>query len=981
MTIQNSHLGFVSAIAIMTAVLSPGLALAQSQGASQASDPGVTTVDEIVVTGSSIRGVAPVGSNLVSVGRETMESTAAINVTELTNTVPAISTAGAAPLGENVFSYYSPQIHSLAGSASNTTLVIADGLRMPGGGTQFAQTDPNIIPTSAILRVEVLADGASSVYGSDAVAGVVNYIMRPSFDGFEVSGKYGFGRDFESYDLNGIWGRDWGSGGVYVAAQYSDQSPLLNASRDFLSMGDYRPIGGRNVQTFNCAPATIRTPSSGNNVYLSPDATETVPNTADFAPCNNTIYGAAIQGNTRANILMRVRNEFTDRLRATVTLNYNHLLGSRPLGPGMMNNVVAFGPGSGQDGQINPFYVAPAGDPGATRQNISYAALRSDGEYGTQSAENDTLYLTTVVEYDITDEWSGKLSYALGRSRSSLVSRDAFCNACAFLALNGTAQAGGDPTRTNVPGYDIIALNMPLTPENALDVWSDPSGNRTSQSVIDSLYSQDTSTEHYNTFDQIKLEVQGRVLSLAAGDLRAAFGAEYMSVGQDVEGTNAGTIGSTAIGAQYRQFYLSRYVYSAYAEFMIPIISPEMNFPLAHSFDVNISGRYDKYQDVGSTSNPKIAANWEITSDFRLRGNYATAFVAPPMASIGIPEFGYQRSPTGANVSGAFFAPISNYPELKLLPGCETATVVCQIGTALNQGLSRSYGVGPDAKPQTGDSWSVGFDYQPAWLSGFNASVTYWSNTFEGGVNRPDVSQQLNSQALRHRLTLCPTGCTTAQIAEFVNSANGGSLQGSLPPTVYFLNNNDQGNLLNLRVQGIDAILSYTHYTENYGSFTVGGSMTYYTKFDQDFGDEEWSVLNTSGSNSTFPSVQIRGRFQAGWENGPVSVDAFVNYTGSYYNWNNSTVEPIILNANGYPVGGGDRIDASATLDLHASYDLSLASLDRASIFIDVKNAFDQDPPFYSGNTGGIGVGGYGYNGFVSNPLGRIISIGFRMAL
>src|SRR3546814_9406004 len=146
---------------------------------------------DIIVTGSAIRGVAPVGSNLISVGQDTIEKTAPVNVSQLVNTVPSISTAGSVAQGENAYSYYSPQIHSLAGSSSNTTLVIMDGLRLPGGGTQFAQTDPNLIPVSAIQRVEVLADGASSVYGSDAVAGVVNFITRRTFDGFEANAQIG----------------------------------------------------------------------------------------------------------------------------------------------------------------------------------------------------------------------------------------------------------------------------------------------------------------------------------------------------------------------------------------------------------------------------------------------------------------------------------------------------------------------------------------------------------------------------------------------------------------------------------------------------------------------------------------------------------------------------------------------------------------------------------------------------------------------
>src|SRR3569833_667722 len=120
------------------------------------------TLEEVVVTGTSIRGVAPIGSNVITLDQTAIQATGAVSVSQMVNSVPAITTANSAPQGENVFSYYSPQIHSLGGSASNSTLVIMDGLRMPGGDTQYTETDPNIIPSLALERVEVLADGATT---------------------------------------------------------------------------------------------------------------------------------------------------------------------------------------------------------------------------------------------------------------------------------------------------------------------------------------------------------------------------------------------------------------------------------------------------------------------------------------------------------------------------------------------------------------------------------------------------------------------------------------------------------------------------------------------------------------------------------------------------------------------------------------------------------------------------------------------------
>ena len=104
-------------------------------------------------------------------------------------TVPSMSNANAITQGEIRSDYYSPSIHDLGASASNSTLILFDGHRVPEGDTQHSETDPNIIPIAALQRVEVLATGASSIYGSDAVAGVINFITRPSYEGLELSAQ------------------------------------------------------------------------------------------------------------------------------------------------------------------------------------------------------------------------------------------------------------------------------------------------------------------------------------------------------------------------------------------------------------------------------------------------------------------------------------------------------------------------------------------------------------------------------------------------------------------------------------------------------------------------------------------------------------------------------------------------------------------------------------------------------------------------
>ncbi|WP_218640058.1 hypothetical protein, partial [Xanthomonas oryzae] len=118
-------------------------------------------------------------------------------------------------------------------------------------------------------------------------------------------------------------------------------------------------------------------------------------------------------------------------------------------------------PESWESGRIEPA-------PGSIEK---FLALRDDGKYGYGESEADSIYATFVAEYDLSDSWTVKFSEAFGRNRSALNPIDGFCSSCALLALNGTAQLSGSTTTTDVAGQNVIALNLPLTTANALDVW------------------------------------------------------------------------------------------------------------------------------------------------------------------------------------------------------------------------------------------------------------------------------------------------------------------------------------------------------------------------------------------------------------------------------------------------------------------------------------------------------------------------------
>jgi iron complex outermembrane recepter protein len=186
---------------------------------------------------------------------------------------------------------------------------------------------------------------------------------------------------------------------------------------------------------------------------------------------------------------------------------------------------------------------------------------------------------------------------------------------------------------------------------------------------------------------------------------------------------------------------------------------------------------------------------------------------------------------------------------------------------------------------------------------------------------------------------------------------------------VYYILSVRQENVLNLWVQGIDANANYEIPTDVAGTFRVGAAVTYFTKFDQSIaGSPRFSVLNTTGFNNTFPSVQNQGRGNLGWDFGPVSSDFFVNWIGAYRNWSSTSVAPLI-SAHGIPSGGGDRVAATELIDAHVAYNLP-SRFKGSQVFVDVTNLFDKAPAFYNAT--------FGYDKYAGNVLGRVVTVGVR---
>lgn len=948
--------------------LALGIATTLAASASALAADAPPTVDgdlqEIVVTGSNIRGVVATGSNVIAVGRDEIERTGAQTVQQILRSVPAITGLGATPQGGNPGnSFYAPTIHSLGSSSSNSTLVLIDGHRFSPGSQQQTLTDPNIIPPIALERVEVLAEGASSVYGSDAIAGVVNFITRKSYDGFMVTGQGGFGDGYNTANAGLLWGTRWERGSVMLAFNYSHRSELQFTDRDFLNR-DHRPDGGTNFGTFFCSPAAIQ-PQGQATLFPSPTATTAIANTAANSPCQTTVVGDVFPDEVRRNAMIRLRHDVNDRLSVTFDAVYSRVVNFQNSSRGTVTSTV-FRTGT----QANPFFTNPpgivAGTTAGDRQQVRWNAddLLGPGAY---SYNNSTdWYASADVSYKLSDSWrvTGLLLY--GKEDSFVGNQGLLCVSCANLALNGTTNGGGSLTAPSIPGTSIVVTGLPLTAANALDVWTVGAGNRTSAATIARLKDNYTKSVWYYTLSQTRVGLDGDLFTLPGGPVKLAVGGEYLDYGLEMNRTRPNNTGPSTTGSEFFYLPLDRTVKSAFAEVFVPIVGEGNSMRFMRKLDLSLSGRYDDYSEVGSTSNPRFAIGWEIVDGLRLRGNYSRSFVAPQLSSVGDRSRGGLTSFSGYGASNTtLIVPQASFPLAAQIPGVTCANGQCTVGSTIN-GLSVNGGP-PDPKPGKGVSWSLGVDFAPPSVPGLRTAVTLFNTKLINQITGTSASNAINSAALNSKLQFFPAGATAADIAAVAGNFPQTSAIGS---PIYYILSVRQENVLNLDIQGIDAEANFRFPATRFGTFHVGGSASYFTRFDQKIrGGTTFSVLNTTGFNNTFPSIRLQARGNVGWDRGPLTVDAFVNHVGGYRNWSGTSVAPVV-SVGGNPIGGGDSVDSTTIVDLNVAYTLQSGSWEGSQVFVDATNAFDREPSFYNSTNG--------YDQYSGNVIGRVVTVGFR---
>lgn len=581
--------GSAATLALLTATP----ALAQDVDAI-AADESETSVpqNEITVTGSRIRGVAPVGSPLISLGREEINTAGAVTTDRILRELPQVFDLGVSEnsrgqSGGNSNITYGNSVN-LRGIGPYATLVMVNGHRVVGN---TRSVDPSIIPTLGLERVEVVADGASAIYGSDAVAGVVNLIPRRSLNGIEAIARIGVADNFHENLFGVAAGKTWGTGQVMLAYERVYRSNLSGDDRDFFT-NDQRANGGRDYRGLQCDPGTIVV---GGVNYAIPvggvtaaNAGALIPNTENRCDLND---GQDLFPQTDYNSLA---GTFSQELTPWLTFLADGYYSKRNF-----LRAVPYPTGTLTVPNTNAFFVAPPGtNPSSVTVRYNFANdVPRDNSYGFTR----TWQLTGGLKAKLPYEWEVQGYYSYGKTLDR---------------------------SDNIYGIGNAALNAALASSDPNTAF-DPFGlHRTSPAVIAGIANQIFLAPTYNRLSTYQISADGPLFELGGNAVRLAAGYE----GQKIKSDLGVARGAPTTPLTYRTF--RREVDSFYGELYVPIFAEANARPGFEKLQLTAAVRHDRYSDVGETTNPKFGVIWSPVQGLEFRGSYGTSFRAPIFSQI-----------------------------------------------------------------------------------------------------------------------------------------------------------------------------------------------------------------------------------------------------------------------------------------------------------------------------------------------------------
>jgi len=852
------------------------------------------------------------------------------------------------------------------------TLVLLNGRRLPPGDPTTYATDINQIPVQLIQQVEVLTGGASAVYGSDAVAGVVNFIMRDNFEGVQGEVNYGFynhdqgnsladivrarsatnpqqfqvpgnvTHDGDTTDANLIIGGNFanGRGNATVFFSYKHDQPVLQRDRDYSACAT-----GSNASGLTCAGSGTSFPgefidnNTGKAFTIANSAGGVRPFTTNdqfnFAPYNyyqrpDERYGFAAFAHYDFHPQARAYGEFLFHDDHTVAqIAPSGIFGSefflKSTNPLLSNDFkTTFGITPTTDGDL--IILRRNLEGGGRQDDIRHTSFRSvigvKGDLFDHKWDYDVFYQTGKVIYQ--EIYRNDFSKSRTQLALDVVTDPATGLPACRAKLNGT-----DP---NCVPYNIF--NLGGVTQDALNYLQTPGLKKgfTSQSVQGATLSSDLGTYGVRT-------------PWATTGVGVAFGVERrvekLELNADVEFANfdlAGQGGPTKSNAgQYT-------VKEAFVELKVPIIEHR---PWADLLSVNGSYRYSDYSTGKTTDTYGFGAEWAPVKEYRLRGSYQVAVRAANIVDLFLPQ-GFNLFNLNADPCGG------PSPSASLADCLRTGITAAKYGSTTVTNAAGQYnylqGGNPNLDPEKGTSKTVGLVFQP--VKNFSGSVDYFNIKIDKLINNIPPSFILGQ-------------CIAAgQFCDLIHRDSNGTLwlTGFITATNL--------NLGTEETSGIDVVANYNWPLDRWGALGLSFIGTYLNDFKVQNvpGGGKYDCAGLFGATCGTPLPVWRHRARATWST-PWNVDLAVTWRHfDKVNIDKSDSSPLLAGAFN-PV---DReLGERDYIDLYASWSVT----NRITVRAGVNNVFDKDPPIVSSSVAGAPFGSGNTYPQVYDALGRRIFV------
>ncbi|HVT23095.1 MAG TPA: TonB-dependent receptor, partial [Rhizomicrobium sp.] len=845
--------------------------------------------------------------------------------------------------------------------------------------------DLNTIPTQLIDRVETTTGGASAAYGSDAIAGVVNIILKQDFEGINATAQYGGtsrGDGGDAYGTLMVGGNFLeGKGNVTVVMSYEDSQKILSGDRD-LTQTDATHIpglfpcygtqdcfltGGSAYSSFGlggrfryAAPNTLgQDLATGGSMNPDGSAFSTPVNGFDRNP-NRYIQVPVI----RRTIAETGHVDVAPWLRFFVEGAYAYTSSSQQLEPypgssedGLSKPTAAGGTGiiipyntPGHDD--NPFAVA-AGIPAPTGTQDGLFFYRRFADLGDRTGRVDRDMARVALGFEgdfgslkngtFLEDWHWSASWVWGRTAESQTNGGYYdkikMQNALFTAVATPAEIAAGVPYVNVGGTNYVCEDPTAQAAGCVPINLFGANSITPQAAA---YVGSLVTLQSQAIEQVAtVQANGSVFTLPAGAVKVALGAEYRNESARFvpdAATQAGTVAGNQIPATNGAFDVKE----VFGEGLLPVLK---DLPFAEYVELNGAVRYAHYSTAGGATSWKYGATWQVSGDLKFRGSEASATRAPNIAELFTPKAqtfpgiagDLCTAPTDANVIQNCANQINQLPPPSVGEPANPiytgppGSLQAALGQAARQGVGGYTSGNANLKPETAYTFTAGLVYTPSWLQGFQLTSDYYDiriHGYIGGLD-PNVTQQ---------------ACYESNPADFASNVFCQQIirqhDPILGPIIKQINF-PTFNLGSIKTSGVDTTITYAFDLGDFddslrdaGSFSFVLNTTYISHYDTDPGLPGTSVIKSAGDAG---QEMWRGLLRMTYTNGPLEVSPALRYIGPAYVSKEAALSPP---ANTTELEG-NRLPAVWYTDINVSYDVT----EQAQVYVGANNLFDVRPP------------------------------------